>query len=115
MQTRKTHRKVYLFIGKKLFFKYSSCGSEESTCSRRRYVFKKEDKKKASASVLSCPVLISHLCVDGSIYSAERREGLLIEENDTSVSQFTVHMPPVIHLVLSLLYKPANYKPVRVE
>lgn len=36
------------------------------------------------------------------MYLFYKNEGLLIEKNDTSVSQFTVHMP-VVHLILSLL------------
>lgn len=38
----------------------------------------------------------------------KKEEGLLIEKNDTSVSQFTVHMPLEIHLILSVLCKFSN-------
>lgn len=66
----------------------------------RQYVLK-------ANAFLSCPVFnFTSVCMKAKVYLfCKNEEGLLIEKNYTSVLQFTVHMPPVIHLILSQLYK----------
>lgn len=109
-------QEVYLFIGKiffKEYFLFMWIGGKY--CPRCQYVL------KANAIFLSCPVFnFTPVCMKAKVYLfCKNEEGLLIEKNYTSVLQFTVHMPPVIHLILSRLYKLSNsfstYKLIHVE
>lgn len=47
------------------------------------------------------------VCKIGKLYLFCKNEGLLIEKDDTSVLQFTVHMCPVLHLMLLLQTHPS--------
>lgn len=101
--THKT-QEVYLFIGKTVFFK-------------EYFLFMWIGRKfwPWCQYFLEANAIICHICFNftsvcklGKVFILQNEEGLLIEKNNTSVSQFTVHMPPVIHLILSLLYKPSD-------
>lgn len=57
-------------------------------------------KKAKAAFAMSCYFNFTSVCKIGNVYLFyKNEEGLLIEKDNTSVSQFTVLMPPVCHLI----------------
>ncbi len=108
-------QEVYLFIGKTFFKEYFLFmwigGKYWPRC---QYVLKAN-----AIFVMSCFNFTS-VCMKAKVYLfCKNEEGLLIEKKDTSVLQFTVHMLPVTHLILSRLYKLSNsfptYRLIHVE
>lgn len=58
-----------------------------------------QDVFKSKSSFCYVLYNFTSVCKNGKMYLfCKNEEGLLIEKDDTSVLQFTVHMPPVRHL-----------------
>lgn len=55
--------------------------------------------KAKTIFAISCYVNFTSVCKIGKAYLFYKDEGFLIDKDDTSVLRFTVHMPPVCHLI----------------
>lgn len=92
-----THGKCTYLLAN-IFLKniFYSNGSEEITGPSRQIVLRAK-----TVFAMSC-FNFTPVCKIGKVYLFCKNEGLLIEKDNTSVSQFTVHIRPVLHLILSL-------------